>query len=89
MSKTTKETFPASIPISTLLDNAIFERGALVYSGFGKGTADGFRGDHILFAPPLNITSDQIKELVEAVKGAVDEVFDRPEIRAVIAAAKE
>jgi len=86
-SKKTKETFPANIPISALLDNAIFNRGALVYSGFGKGTADGTRGDHILFAPPLNISSDEIKELVEAVKGAVDEVFDRPEIRAVTAAA--
>ncbi|ORX36244.1 aminotransferase class-III [Kockovaella imperatae] len=85
--KETKETLPANIPISMLLDNAIFERGALIYSGFGKGTADGYRGDHILMAPPLNISSAEVKELVDAIKGGVEEVFSRPEVVAATRAA--
>lgn len=71
----TKSTFSQSLPIASLLDNAIFARGSSVYSGFGKGTADGVVGDHILFSPPLNISSGEIEELVQAVKEGVDEVF--------------
>lgn len=80
----TKGTFPVSLPLSKMLDNAIFRRGTSVYSGFGKGTADGVRGDHILFSPPLNISSAEIRELVEAVKGGVEEVFAMEEVRACL-----
>lgn len=73
--RTTKTTFPKSLPVASLLDNAIFQRGVSVYSGFGKGTADGVVGDHILFSPPLNISSQEIDELVAAVKEGIDEVF--------------
>ena len=58
-----------------MLDDAMFARGVSAYSGFGKGTADGVKGDHILFSPPLNISSEEIVELVDAVVGAVEEVF--------------
>lgn len=51
-----------------------------MYSGFGKGTADGIVGDHILFSPPLNITSQEIDELVAAVVKGVDEVFASEEV---------
>jgi adenosylmethionine-8-amino-7-oxononanoate aminotransferase len=67
--------------LSTLLDDAIFARGVSVYSGFGKGTADGVVGDHILFSPPLNISSNEIEELVNAVKHGVDEVFGLEQVR--------
>ena len=52
-----------------------------MYSGFGKGTADGVVGDHILFSPPLNISSNEIEELVNAVKHGVDEVFGLEQVR--------
>lgn len=64
-----------------MLNDAILERGVSVYSGFGKGTADGIRGDHILLSPPLNITSEQVMEIVEAVTGGVEDVFSRPEVQ--------
>lgn len=82
----TKATFPQSLPLAAMLDNAIFARGASVYSGFGKGTADGVVGDHILFSPPLNISVQEIGELVDAVKGGVDEVFASQEVRRVMEA---
>ena len=78
----TKATFSKALPLSSMLDNAIFKRGVSVYSGFGKGTADGVVGDHILFSPPLNISPEEIEELVLAVKGGVDEVFALPQVRA-------
>lgn len=52
-----------------------------MYSGFGKGTADGIVGDHILFSPPLNISSEEIDELVEAVRKGIDEVFSSDEVK--------
>ncbi|KAK4688212.1 hypothetical protein P7C73_g1914, partial [Tremellales sp. Uapishka_1] len=79
--KGTKSTFSKELPIAAMLDNAIFARGVSVYSGFGKGTADGIVGDHILFSPPLNISSQEIQELVQAVKEAVDEVFSSDEVQ--------
>ncbi len=80
----TKGTFPKSLPLASLLDNAIFARGVSVYSGFGKGTADGVVGDHILFSPPLNISSSEITELVEAVRGGIEEVFGTQEIQEIL-----
>lgn len=52
-----------------------------MYSGFGKGTADGIVGDHILFSPPLNISSEEIDELVEAVRKGIDVVFSSDEVK--------
>ena len=82
--KKTKATFPKELPLATMLDNAIFQRGALVYSGFGKGTVDGIVGDHILLSPPLNISSEEVRELVRAVKGGIDEVFGLPQVQAAV-----
>ena len=82
--RNTKATFPRELPLATMLDNAIFERGALIYSGFGKGTADGIVGDHILLSPPLNISSEEVQELVKAIKGAIDEVFALPQVQSAI-----
>ncbi|CAD6570661.1 MAG: hypothetical protein TREMPRED_005944 [Tremellales sp. Tagirdzhanova-0007] len=79
--KKTKGTFPKSLPLASLLDNAIFDRGVSVYSGFGKGTADGVVGDHILLSPPLNISSAEIEELVAAVTGGIDDVFKTQEVQ--------
>ena len=76
----TKSTFPVDLPLSALLNDAIFDRGVLVYSGFGKGTADGVRGDHILLSPPLNITSEHVEEMVTAIKEGIEDVFSRPEV---------
>jgi len=82
--RTTKATLPKDLPLAAMLDNAIFARGASVYSGFGKGTANGVVGDHILFSPPLNISSAEIEELVSAVKGGIEEVFAMPEVQAAM-----
>jgi adenosylmethionine-8-amino-7-oxononanoate aminotransferase len=75
--KVTKETFPVTVPIAAILDDALFTHGVSIYSGFGKGTADGIVGDHILFSPPLTITSDEVQIVVAAVKAVVNDVFRR------------
>lgn len=79
--RATKSTFSKELPLSSRLDDAVFRHGVSVYSGFGKGTADGIVGDHILFSPPLNISSEEIDELVEAVRKGIDEVFSSDEVK--------
>ncbi|KAL8286400.1 hypothetical protein RQP46_004417 [Phenoliferia psychrophenolica] len=78
--KTTKGTFPASIPIALLLDDAMYNRGVSAYSGFGKGTRDGVVGDHILFSPPLTISQEEVETIVRVTKEAVADVFSRPAV---------
>lgn len=82
--KATKATFPASLPLAAMLDDAIFNRGAIIYSGFGKGTANGMVGDHILFSPPLTITAEEVEQIISATKGGVEEVFASQRVQEAI-----
>jgi adenosylmethionine-8-amino-7-oxononanoate aminotransferase len=58
----TKAPFPLSWKGSRRVAEATFERGLVSYPG--SGTVDGVAGDHLLYAPPLVITREQIDELV-------------------------
>jgi adenosylmethionine-8-amino-7-oxononanoate aminotransferase len=49
---------------------AAFQRGLLVYPG--GGTIDGQRGDHVLLAPPYNVTNAELDVIVERLAQAVD-----------------
>ncbi|KAK4705879.1 hypothetical protein P7C70_g301, partial [Phenoliferia sp. Uapishka_3] len=80
-SRLTKSTFPSTLPIALLLDDAMFSRGVSIYSGFGKGTADGVVGDHILFSPPLTVRKEEVEMIVRVTKEAVEEVFRREDLR--------
>jgi len=67
--KKTKETFDPKLKLNGLIGNRAFEKGLITYPG--GGGADGIRGDHILLAPPLIITEEQINDLV----GILDQTF--------------
>jgi hypothetical protein len=49
-----------------------FERGLLIYPG--GGTADGRSGDHILLAPPYNVTDTELDMIVGLLSETVDAV---------------
>ncbi len=49
-----------------------FERGLLIYPG--GGTADGRAGDHILLAPPYNVTDEELEMIVGLLGETVDAV---------------
>ncbi len=68
----TKEPFDPAQQVSGLLTKSCLDRGIVPYPG--TGSADGVKGDHILLAPPLNITKEEIDELYIAFEGAVKEV---------------
>ncbi|KAF2642141.1 aminotransferase-like protein [Massarina eburnea CBS 473.64] len=41
----------------------------------GTGSADGFKGDHLIIAPPFNVTEDQIKYIVKQVTALIKDFF--------------
>jgi adenosylmethionine-8-amino-7-oxononanoate aminotransferase len=45
------------------------EEGIVLYPG--GGTVDGSRGDHVLIAPPLTITKEQIDEMFEGLEKGI------------------
>jgi adenosylmethionine-8-amino-7-oxononanoate aminotransferase len=40
-----------------------------------SGCVDGIRGDHVLLAPPYNVTKDEIDIIVETAGKVIEEVF--------------
>ena len=50
-----------------------FDRGLLIYPG--GGTIDGRLGDHILLAPPYNVTDQELGKIVELLGDTLDAVL--------------
>jgi adenosylmethionine-8-amino-7-oxononanoate aminotransferase len=54
--------FPANYKISERLNELAMELGAVIYPG--SGSIDGVAGDHFIISPPLNISKDEIDEII-------------------------
>lgn len=65
-----KAAYDPALKVGARIKGAAFERGLLVYPG--AGTVDGVRGDHVLLAPPYNVTDAQIEVIVERLAQALD-----------------
>jgi adenosylmethionine-8-amino-7-oxononanoate aminotransferase len=70
--RSTKAPFDAELKLHERAKSEAFARGLLVYPG--GGTADGRSGDHILLAPPYNVTDDELGTIVELLGETVDAV---------------
>ena len=65
----TKEPFEARENIRGKLTMNCMEEGIVLYPG--GGSVDGIHGDHVLIAPPLNITREEIDELFEGLEKGI------------------
>ncbi len=74
--RATKAPFDPALKLHAAVQRQAMQRGLLVVAV--GGTADGWRGDHVLLAPPFIISAAQLSEIVarleEAVNAAVKEV---------------
>lgn len=70
--RATKRPFDPSQKIFARFKHSAMERGLLTYPG--GGCIDGERGDHILLAPALTITSAEIGEIVDRLCLALDDI---------------
>lgn len=71
----TKVTFDPADRLSQKIKEAAQARGMLCYPA--SGTADGVRGDHVLFAPPFIVTDDQLDDIVSIAADAIDVALGR------------
>ena len=68
--KYTKEPFDPCLSVNKKIKKAAFEAGLICYPM--GGTIDGYKGDHVLLAPPFIIEDDQIGELCEKLTIAIN-----------------
>jgi adenosylmethionine-8-amino-7-oxononanoate aminotransferase len=71
--KTTREPFPKDDNIAGKIQQAALERNVLTYPT--QGCVDGYRGDHVLLAPPFIIVDAECAQIAEALAGALAKVF--------------
>ncbi len=71
--RTTKRPFAPDKNIAAKVKAAAFEEGLACYPM--SGTRDGKLGDHVLLAPAFIISNDQIDELAEKLKRAINAVI--------------
>ena len=75
--KSSKEPFDPALAVAMAVHNEGITQapGIMLYPGIGS--ADGLRGDHIIIAPPYNVTNEEIEMIVAAASSAVKSVFER------------
>ena len=66
----TKAPFDPALALHTRVKSAALEHGLMVYPG--GGTVDGYRGDHVLFAPAYTVTGDEVHEIVGRFQRSLD-----------------
>jgi len=68
--RASKAPFDPALKMHARIKRAALERGLACYPG--GGTVDGFKGDHVLLAPPYICTPREIEMIVERLGDAVD-----------------
>ncbi len=65
----TREPFDVSLGLKNRIMANCLDEGLVVYPG--GGSVDGVRGDHILIAPPINITANEVDLLFNALESGI------------------
>lgn len=66
--KKDKTSFDISIKFGLKVQQAAFNLGVALYPG--SATVDGYRGDHVLVAPPYNVTEEELRTIVRILREA-------------------
>ncbi len=71
--RATKEPFAPELLLSKKIRDAAYELGLLCYPS--AGTADGYRGDHVLLSPPYTISRAEIDQMVDLLATSLRQVL--------------
>jgi adenosylmethionine-8-amino-7-oxononanoate aminotransferase len=71
--KETREPFPKEDNIAGKMQQAAIKHNVLTYPT--QGCVDGYRGDHVLLAPPFIITDAECRQIAQALAAAAAEVL--------------
>jgi adenosylmethionine-8-amino-7-oxononanoate aminotransferase len=72
--RASKRPFAASIQLHARIKQQAMREGLICYPS--GGTADGNEGDHVLIAPPFNVTTAQLEEIVAKLGSSVDAALE-------------
>lgn len=75
--KVTKQPFDSKEGFGVRVAKAAYSRGLALCSG--KGTADGYVGDHVLLGPPLTISEGELEQIVLVLRQAYQDVVEEYE----------
>lgn len=73
--RATKTPFPAAANVAAQLNDLGLTEGYSIVVYPGSGTADGIAGDHIIIAPPYNVTADDVEHIVNTVVRLIEDFF--------------
>lgn len=71
--KNTRRPFAASLQVAQRLADLAFNEGLIIYP---RRSLNGLAGDHVLVAPPLIITTDEVSEVLRRFERAMDLLMD-------------
>jgi len=71
--RASKAPLPPADKTHARIKAAAMERGLLCYPA--GGTVDGAQGDHVLLAPPFNVSMAHLEELVDKLAAAIEQVL--------------
>jgi len=71
--KKTREPFPKEANVAERVRQAALQKNVLTYPS--QGCMDGWRGDHILLAPPFVISDEECSQIAQALQFAAAQVF--------------
>jgi hypothetical protein len=69
----TKAAFDPALAVHQRAKSEAFSRGLLIYPS--GGTIDGRQGDHILLAPPYNVTHDELEMIVDGLADTLEAIL--------------
>jgi adenosylmethionine-8-amino-7-oxononanoate aminotransferase len=72
--RATKLSFAPELKLNLRIKEQAMRLGLICYPG--GGTADGVAGDHVLIAPPFNVTGPQLEQIVERLGAGVDAALE-------------
>jgi adenosylmethionine-8-amino-7-oxononanoate aminotransferase len=73
----TRRPFAAQLQVAQLLTDMAFNEGLIIYP---RRSLNGLAGDHVLVAPPLIITTDEVSEVLRRLDRAMDLLMDELDI---------
>jgi len=71
--RATKAPFDPVLAMHQRAKAEAFRRGLLIYPG--GGTIDGRLGDHIVLAPPYNVTNEELDQIVDLLAQTLDAIL--------------
>ena len=72
--RATKEPFDPALRLHARIKAEAMQRGMICYPM--GGTADGWKGDHVLLAPPFIVDADHLDMIVDRLAGAIDAAIE-------------